>query len=249
MKRTIALCLAFMLVFLLIGCTENAVMKENRVYPVGSDIHSLEIRIGAADFTIKEADAFSVESNLKYLSVIEKNGVLSIVDNAKKSVEYKEPVLILYMPTDVMYERIHITTGAGRLTADALSTKYLEFQLGAGDTSISNLIVETEADIEGGVGMITINDGRINDLDLEMGVGELNLTAQMSGDCDLTFGVGESNVVLLGSEDDYTIEIEKGIGSITVDEKVVSRSERFGSGRNFVEIEGGVGAIHLNFKK
>ena len=51
-------------------------------------IHSLDIQISAADFKIVSADEFSVESNLKYLSVSEKNGILKIVDEAKSNSNY-----------------------------------------------------------------------------------------------------------------------------------------------------------------
>lgn len=248
MKKLIALCLVLVFAILLVGCTENAVLQESRIYSVESDIHSLDIRIGAADFTIKQADTFSVESNLKYLTVSEENGVLSIIEESKKGVNYEGPILTLYMPTDMMYETIDISTGAGKLTADALSTKYLEFQLGAGDAYISNLIVESEADMKGGAGKITVADGSIRDLELEMGVGELNLTAALLGDSDLTFGVGESNLTLLGDEEDYRIEMEKGLGSIAIDGKIITDSERLGNGQNSIEMQGGVGSINLTFQ-
>ena len=248
MKKYITVCLAFVLALLFSGCGENAVLEEMRVYPIGSDIHSLDIQIGAADFTIKQADSFSVESNLKYLSVTEKGGVLSVIDESKKGAEYKEPVLTIYMPTDKTYETIEIETGAGRLTADALAMKTLKFRLGAGDAYISNLIVKTEADIEGGAGKISVADGEIHDLELEMGVGELNLTAALLGDSELTFGVGESNVTLLGGEKEYRIDLEKGLGSITIDGKVISDSALLGDGRNSVEMQGGVGSINLRFQ-
>lgn len=249
MKKYVTLFFALMFTMLLAGCTENAVLEEIRVYPIGSDVHSLEIQIGAADFAIKQADTFSVESNLKYLSVSEENGVLSIIDEAKKWAEYEGPVLTLYMPTDMMYETVNISTGAGKLTAEALSTESLKFQLGAGDAYISSLSVTSEADIKGGAGEITIDGGAIHDLKLEMGVGELNLTAALLGDNDLTFGVGESNLTLLGSKDEYTIDLEKGIGSIAVDGETISDFDGLGNGQNHVEIHGGVGAIDLEFQE
>ena len=43
-------------------------------YSVSSDITSLDIEINAADFTVKQGESFSVESNLKGLKVEEKNG-------------------------------------------------------------------------------------------------------------------------------------------------------------------------------
>lgn len=82
-----------------------------------------------------------------------------------------------------------------------------------------------------------------------MGVGELNLTAALLGNNDLTFGVGKSNLTLIGDRDDYRIDAEKGIGSITVDGKIFTDFDSSGNGQNHVEIEGGIGAIDLEFQE
>ncbi len=225
----------------------DAASEEMKVYGVTGQIHSLEVTVNAADFTIKQADAFSVESNLKNLSVSEDNGVLTIKDAKKYSVAYTDAVLTLYIPVGAAFDKVSITTGAARLTADAISAKSVKLQLGAGDVNIETLNASGKADIEGGAGKITIAGGSVNNLELEMGIGELNLTAALLGHSDLNFGVGESNLTLLGSKEDYQVDVEKGIGSITVDGKAVSDFGNSRTGSNRVEIEGGIGAIHLNF--
>ena len=80
-----------------------------------------------------------------------------------------------------------------------------------------------------------------------MGLGQLNLTSALTGDCNLDSGVGEMNVTLLGSKDDYELDIEKGIGNITVDGKNVTDFGSSGNGANEVDIHGGVGAINVCF--
>ena len=82
-----------------------------------------------------------------------------------------------------------------------------------------------------------------------MGMGELNLTATVLGESDLKFGVGESNVTLIGSKDDYKVDIEKGLGNITVDGKTVTDFGSSVNGQNHIEIEGGVGTINLKFQE
>ena len=73
MKKYIVTILVFFLLLALASCTnENVVLDDSQTYEITSDIHSLDIQINAADFKIKHGDAFSVESNLKYLSVSEK---------------------------------------------------------------------------------------------------------------------------------------------------------------------------------
>jgi hypothetical protein len=250
MKKYIVAVLVFLLLLALASCaSENVVLGDFQTYEITSDIHSLDIQINAADFKIELGDEFSVESNLKYLSVSEKDGVLKIVDEAKSSSNYSNAVLTLYVPNGIVFDDVDITTGAAKLTVDALSTSSLELKLGAGDVRFESLNASAEVDIEGGAGQITIVSGTLNDLSLEMGMGELNLTAAVLGDSDLKFGVGESNLTLIGTKDDYKVDIDKGIGNITVDGKTVTDFGSSGNGQRQIHIEGGVGAVHIVFQE
>ena len=227
------------------------VIGETKTYTVSSEISDLNIQINAADFYIKEGNSFSVESNLKNLEVDEKNGCLTLKDLTKIKLNgsnaYENAVLTIYVPVGTVFDNVNIKTGAGRFTVDSLSAATIGFELGAGDVTISKLIAEKSANIEGGAGRITISDGAIKDLALKMGMGQLNLTAALTGDSELELGVGESNITLLGSKDDYELDIEKGIGNITVDGKNVTDFGSSGNGANEVDIHGGVGAINVRF--
>ena len=227
------------------------VIGETKTYTVSSEISDLNIQINAADFYIKEGNSFSIESNLKNLEVDEKNGCLTLKDLTKIKLNgsnaYENAVLTIWVPVGTVFDNVNIKTGAGRFTVDSLSAASIGFELGAGDVTISKLIAEKSANIEGGAGRITISDGAIKNLDLEMGLGQLNLTSALTGDCNLDSGVGEMNVTLLGSKDDYELDIEKGIGNITVDGKNVTDFGSSGNGANEVDIHGGVGAINVRF--
>ncbi|MBO5186296.1 MAG: DUF4097 family beta strand repeat protein [Bacteroides sp.] len=250
MKKFTALIVSVVLLICLVGCNkQDVVLNETKTYEITSEIHSLDVQINAADFKIVSADEFSVESNLKYLSVSEKNGVLKIVDEAKSNSNYSDAALTLYVPNGVVFDDVDIETGAAKMTVDTLSASSVELKLGAGDVRFESLNASAEVDIKGGAGQITIVSGTLNDLSLEMGMGELNLTAAVFGDSDLKFGVGESNVALIGSKDDYKVDIEKGLGSITVDGKTVTDYGSSGNGQNHIEIEGGIGAINLKFQE
>ena len=155
----------------------------------------------------------------------------------------------LYVPADTVFEKADITTGAGRLTVDNLSAATMNFELGAGEVKIDTLIATTAVDIEGGAGKITISGGALHNLDLEMGVGQFNLTSALTGECDFDLGVGESNITVIGNKDDYKLDMEKGIGNITVDGASVSNIRVQGKGNNSIEVSGGIGAINLKFKE
>ena len=249
MKKIVALLLSLVLLASLAGCNRpDAVLDEIKSFEVTSEIRSLHIRINAADFVIREADAFAVESNLKYLTVSERNGVLMIVENVKNGV-YDSPVLTLYVPAGTAFDHVDMQIGAAKMTVDTLAAKTLALQIGAGAARFDNLEVSSCADIEGGAGELTIFGGTLNDLDLELGMGELNLTAALLGRSDLELGVGRANLTLVGGKEAYALDITKGLGSITVDGQVVSDFGSSGNGQNRVEIDGGVGAINISFKQ
>ena len=227
----------------------DAVNDDIKIYAVSSDISNLEVKINAADFTIKQGERFSVESNLKHLTVEDKNGVLTIKETKKFSSTYTGAVLTLYIPADTVFEKANITTGAGRLTVDCLSAATMNFELGAGEVTIDTLVATSDIDIDGGAGKITISSGALHNLDLDMGVGQLNLTSSLAGESDFDLGVGESNITVIGNKDDYRLDIEKGIGDITVDGTSVSNIKGQGNGNNGIEVSGGIGAINLKFKE
>lgn len=226
----------------------EAVMDSVKTYEISQDITALDIQINAADMTVKLSDSFSVESNLKALTVTEQDGTLVVREEQKFVGNYNGAVLTLCIPKEVQLERAHITSGAGRLTVEAISAGKVELDLGAGEVNITSLTATAGADIEGGAGKVTIAGGALHDLDLDMGVGQLVLCSALSGESELDLGVGESDLTLLGSEQDYALQIEKGVGSISVNGKNVSEYNG-GTGPNEVQISGGVGAVKVVFQE
>lgn len=226
---------------------KTGVAEEWTEYPLTQNITALQIEINAADLTITAGDSFAVKSNLKHLTVQEKNGTLVIAET-KKGLRYNGAGLELCIPRGTTFTNAGITTGAGKLTADALVTERLRLELGAGAVAIKTLTATAKAEIEGGAGKLDISGGVLQNLDLEMGVGELNLISKLTGNSELDYGIGESNLTLVGTEADYRIEIEKGVGSVTVAGKKVQNEAVYGNGQNNVEINCGVGTATVDFE-
>ena len=243
--------LAVLAMVVLVGCsTAKAVLSSSRTYEIKSDVHSLNVEIGAAEFTIIEDDEFRVESNLKYLTVEEKGGVLTIVENTKINVGlgYNNAELKLYIPKNILFENADITTGAAKFNADTLSAKTLVLKTGAGKTEFDLLKVSESVKIKGGAGEISINDGTLNNLNLNLGVGKLNMTAELKGCSNLKFGVGQSDLTLIGDKSDYQLNITTGVGKVTVDGANSAAFANSGNGENTVNIKGGVGSTDISFK-
>ena len=53
---------------------------------------------------------------------------------------------------------------------------------------------------------------------------------------------------LLKEKEDYTIEVEKGIGTVKIDGQEV-KSQKIGTGNNLLDIHGGIGSININFER
>ena len=248
MKNFIKIFLAFLLIITLSACDKRVSLGEPTTYELSSEFHSLDIKIDASDFYIELSDKFSIESNLKDLTIKEENGTLVVIHKTEKFVNYADAMFKLYIPNNIVFEEVDIESGAGRFTLNSLSAKSIEFKFGAGQVNIGSFNASSSIDIEGGSGEINISSGTLNNLTLKMGVGELNLTASLNGESNLEFGVGESDLTLIGSKDDYLFDINAGIGSISINGKKYSEFINNKNAQNEINIKGGVGELNISFK-
>lgn len=229
---------------------ENDVVGEMQVYPVEGDISSLSLELGGAKLIVKNGDKFSVESNHNYISVKSDNGRLSIRETKRLfSVHPDGVTVILNIPKGFVFDDATVETGAGKVEIESLSADVLKLSLGAGEVEIQELTANSRAKIDGGAAELTIDDGKLCNLDLDMGVGELTLKSRIEGKSKINYGVGETNLTLLGSREDYKIEIDKGIGEARLEGESMADDSVYGAGQHRIEIDGGIGSIHIEFSK
>lgn len=235
--------------YILSGRNDKVVGKM-QVYSVDEDISSLSLSLSGAELKIKTADKFSVESNHNYISVKSEGGQLRISETKKPfSVYPKGVTVVLNIPEGFVFDTATVETGAGRVEIDSLSADDLKLSLGAGEAEIKNLTANSRADIDGGAGELNIDGGLLCNLKLDMGVGELTLKSRIEGQSKLDYGVGETQLTLLGSRDDYKIEIDKGIGEAKLAGESMSDDSVYGTGENYIEIDGGIGTIDIEFSE
>lgn len=232
---------------LLFGNNNTTKDLENLTF--GGAAENLVVEVNAADFEIKSGEAFGIETNNKNIIVREKSGTLIITEKKRLwSGITKGSQLVITLPDDLVLNKADIKTGAGKLNIEELAADKLNLELGAGEVNIKSLTALEKSEIQGGAGKITISDGELTELDFEMGIGELNLTTKLQQDCEINAGISDANITLLGSDKDYCIEIEKGIGKALVDGEEMRNGNIYGTGRTEVEISGGIGEIKVDFK-
>lgn len=232
----------------LISRKDTETVGEMQNFSIDGEITSLSVDLSGAEFIIQTADKFEVRSNHKYISVKSDDGKLRISETKKFfAVSPKGVTVILSVPKDFVFDNAMIDTGAGKVEIDALSCGNLELSLGAGKADIKNLTANSRADIDGGAGELNIDGGTLRNLNLDMGVGKLTLKSRIEGKGDLDYGVGETDLILLGSKTDYRIELDKGIGEARLDGESMRDDSVYGSGENFIEIDGGIGALSIRF--
>lgn len=235
--------------YIISGRNSEAV-GEMQVYPIDGEISSLSLSLSGAELKIKTADEFSVESNHNYISVKSEHSQLCINETKRLfSVYPKGVTVILNIPEGFVFDEATVDTGAGKVQIDSLSADILELSLGAGEAKIGSLTANSRADIDGGAGKLNIDGGKLCNLNLDMGVGKLTLKSRIEGQSRLDYGIGETKLTLLGSREDYKIEIDKGIGEARLAGESMRDDSVYGAGENRIEIDGGIGAINIEFSE
>lgn len=228
----------------------NTQEKTKNFEETYQNIEEIKIDGIISNITIKSGNVFKVTAQnvgTKFSSNIEHN-TLKIEENQNIFPKNNwEGNIIITVPKDTLLNKLSIDTGASQVTIQDIYANILDMDNGAGILTITNSKFN-KADIDGGAGKISINSSTLNNLDMDTGVGEIEIEAIITGNSEIDCGVGEVNITLLGTKEDYSITIEKGIGNIKIDNENQANDSTYGSGNNKLKLEGGVGNISLNFK-
>lgn len=232
-------------IFLFVGgIFSNDEIIDLKQLDINQNIENIDVDIKNTSITIKQSDIFKVETNNKYIEHKQNDNKLSIKERSHFWHNNKTN-LIIYIPSNIL-NNVEIDTGAGLVSIENLLANQLDLNLGAGKVEINNLEILNKTKIDGGAGEINIKNGIINNLDLDMGVGKVTIGAKILGNSEINAGVGELNLDLIGREDDYNINVEKGIGSIKLSGNDI-KNGIYGNGNNKIDIDGGVGSINIKF--
>lgn len=230
-------------------------MEEMQLQQELEDIKNLKLEIGYSTVIIEKGQEWKVEASNKNKTweVKKVSDTLKIKDNKVWRLHYQEydkPEIRITIPEDQFLEKIKIEAGSGEVRISDLQANYFDFEVGAGNVIISNLMVEHRTNIDGGAGKVVIQNSKLNNLDLDVGVGEFEIqNTTLLGENDIDAGIGKLGITLTGSLQDYRILPKRGLGSFTIDNKEIEDNTKYGDGQNKVEIDAGVGKVSVDFQE
>lgn len=228
--------------------TEDLKVISNEV----KEISTLKLDLSFTNLEIKTGDNFKVETNNSKITFTNNNGGVKIKEENHNWLTNNNRVsnLIIYLPEDMIsLDETKIETGAGNINIERLNTQSLYLELGAGDVKIENLTVTEEAKIDGGVGRTELKSCKINSLKANLGMGEFVFNGILTGKSEIDSGVGAINIDLIDNKKNYKIDVSKGLGNVTLDGQKLEMDKVYGTGENYLDIDGGIGEIKINFKE
>lgn len=222
--------------------------EKLKMVDLSSQTTALNIEVSSVNVYIKEGETFKVETDSDFIKSTQDKKQITIEEEEHNwlfSTHHDD--LIIYIPKEVSFDSVSLNTKIGKIKIDALYTKNLYLEQGAGKIDIAYLGVSESANLNGGVGELTIGDGAIQQLSLKTGVAKTSITSKILGNSHIESGLGSLDLTLLGEEAAYQLEVDQGIGSMDV-YGLKKNNQYYGYGENFISIDGGIGSIHIQLK-
>ncbi|MCI8574898.1 MAG: DUF4097 domain-containing protein [Bacilli bacterium] len=213
-----------------------------------TNISSIKLDLNASKVNVLVGSELKVEAtnvSKSFSSKVVNGNILKIEEHQSWFWHHQNGEITITVPQNISLEELDIDCGAGKIEVSNITARKLDIDAGAGLLKIDHSNFQ-ETDIDGGAGEINITSSILNNLDLDAGVGKVSIDGDIYGNSEIDCGVGEVNLNL-GSDQNYQLTIQKGLGSINVNNVSYSHDVTLGTGDNRLKIEGGIGAININW--
>ena len=207
------------------------------VVELGSDVswqgvEELYIDVKVVNLRVEKGSEFAVRGNDEIIELKRGGNAIYIEEKDASWMtgwwnwNDRDAELVVTLPEKMHeLEKFHLEAGAGR--------------------EMKHIVATERAEIDGGAGLLTVQESVMRNLDLDMGVGKVELGLALTGKNKIDAGVGKLELGLVDGEDAYRFVVNKGIGAITLNGENLGDNVTRGSGETLVQIEGGVGAIEV----
>lgn len=211
---------------------------------------SLDIELTTSNLEIKKGERFQVEKinmtdDLKCRLV---GNTLKVEEKEQGFFNKKNSnaTLLITIPEDKTLHKMDIEMGIGKMQITDIKTAELDIDAGMGITTLENVVAQ-KANIDGGAGNFTITNGILENLDLDCGVGVTRIVGDVKGNSKISCGVGKTELHLSQVQENYRISTQIGLGGITLNGNKCNNSV-YGSGDDYIRIDGGVGNVEITTK-
>ncbi len=217
---------------------------ENQ-FQYDSLMSSLDIDLKTANLEIKLGDKLLVSTTNKYVTTYQNNNNIVIQEKKHSFLSQYNNKVIITVPDNFLLDIVEIDITSGSIKIDKLETKRLNLDLGSGTTKINNLLVTDKTKIDCGSGKFLLNNGNLSNLNLDTGLGDTILNTKIIGNSNIETDIGKLELNLIGSLNDYELTIDKGVGSIKLNNESLKDKSVVGTGNNYLLIEGGIGLTSI----
>ncbi|GEM_PF-2172833 len=209
---------------------------------------NLDISMTSGSLTFVAGDQFNIGYDDGVIKVSEQGDTVTIENTQRhpSASERHRMNVTVTVPESYYFKSVDIEFGAGKLIVHSLKTEALDLELGAGSATFDDLQVTGSAEIQEGAGELAIKSGSIMNLTLQCGAGATRVSAAVLGASSVSAAVGAVDLNFAGSETDYTVAFQIGLGACYFKNEKISRSGSFGTGPNIVDITGGFGVMRVN---
>lgn len=236
---------------------ETTVSATSKVYEF-DEFTSIDITSGVADVEVRFGDGYQVEtkdvpktievevrSNGKLVVLVkgEKTGFLDWLDGSKWN---KNSKITITVPEGYKASEVSISGGVGDVSIYDLSMEKLTVDGGVGDIKGKNIVAD-KVTVDGGVGSIQFDNVEFGTCDIDSGVGDVTVSGVINGDSEFSGGVGDMDLDIEGSRENYSLNIDGGIGSVRVNGQKIANLDENTSGKKVMTVESGIGSISIKF--
>ena len=201
-----------------------------------TDISDLDIDVKYSSVILKAYEGSEIRVSAKRLNASKYtaesvDNTLYIMDETHNTAKGSE--ITVFIPRDMHFDEVSIDVGGGEVEIDTLNANEFSAEIGGGRLAVTQSLNAFEVDCSVGAGQIELSNLTCTELELDCGAGQVSVTIE-------------------GSQSEYRMEGDCGIGQIQFGSDHFSGVEKeftVGTGAKLIHADCGVGQIDVQFKQ
>lgn len=218
------------------------------------ELRKIDVEICAAEVFVCSGSSFRINTqniNNNLFSYELNDGELSIeyggddFDFSDLFDDHSDAEIYVTVPLKSSYDKLDVDVSGGNAFISEITASNLEIDVSAGKLTLDSFISDEKSDIEITAGELSIHDSRLKDAQIKQTAGDIIFNnCVVNGDTSIKMTAGELNMTLLGSKEDYTFDVNKTAGEISIDnsDKIPDTN-----GENHMNIKITAGNCYIDF--